>query len=116
MKVLQSRGYVASYHWGRNIEEVSRAVLDLGPVVLGTNWHQIMSTPNFKGRIKVGGRVVGGHAYLLIGVNLRTGVGTICNSWGMKWGKDGLATITLTDLDYLIQSRGEAALALEVKR
>jgi C1A family cysteine protease len=57
---------------------------------------------------------VGGHAYLINGMDVKRGLARGKNSWGRGWGKAGAFRIPLDDLDRLIREDGEACLALEV--
>lgn len=113
MKVLQKAGYITSYHWGRSADEVARVVLDVGPVDLGTRWYSGMTRP-VRGRMKVSGNLEGGHSYLCIGVNTKTKLAKVLNSWRPTWGDGtGCATISFAELDWLIRNGGEAAIAIE---
>ena len=112
-KVLQSMGYIASYHWGTTLDEVVRALLHVGPVVVGTNWYAGMMTPDAQALIRPQGSIVGGHAYVLDGVNTKTRLVRVKNSWGRTWGKKGFAYLTFGALEQLIREDGEACLALE---
>ena len=83
-----------------------------GPVVLGTDWYAGMYSPNpTTGLIVPTGKVIGGHAYLWIGIH--KGCAVIRNSWGAKWGIGGEALIKLTDLRTIFKHYGEAAAATE---
>ncbi len=112
-KSLQQQGYVASYRWAFSGDEVVRAVLDVGPVVVGTNWYQSMFFPSDRGLIIPDGPVVGGHAYLIDGASLNSGKVRIKNSWGRDWGVYGRAWMTIGDLSRLMAEDGEATLAFE---
>ncbi len=81
-KILMREGYISSYHWAWDADTVARAILETGPVVVGTDWFMHMFYPDERGRIEIGGRVAGGHAYTLDGVNTETGWMRLKNSWG----------------------------------
>lgn len=115
-KVLRSHGYIESYHWAYNVEDVIQALLTLGPVVVGTNWTNGMFYPDDEGIIKPTGRVAGGHAYLLDGISTTKGLIRIKNSWGKEWGNKGFAYISLDDMNTLIQANGEACIATEINK
>jgi len=112
-KVLADRGHIGEYRWAWDLETVVRALLDVGPVVVGTNWYSGMFEPN-QGIIDISGTVAGGHAYLLNGVNRNKGMIRLKNSWGRDWGSRGHAYISFEDMDRLIKEDGEACLALEI--
>ncbi len=112
-KILRREGYIQSYHWAWNADTVVRAILETGPVVVGTRWYRDMFYPDEQGRIGIGGLDMGGHAYCLDGVNTKTGWVRIKNSWGRNWGKKGYGYIQIDDLDKLIKDDGEACLAVE---
>ncbi len=112
-KVLQARGFIASYHWAYRAVDVVNTLLEIGPVVLGVNWYQRMDTPDREGVIRVGGRLEGGHAVVANGVNTATGLVRIKNSWGRSWGRDGRCWLPITDLERLLGEDGEACLARE---
>jgi hypothetical protein len=92
---------------------VIQAVLELGPVVVGTDWYTDMYTPNENNFIRARGRRVGGHAYVLNGVNTYQGVFKMKNSWGLEWGDEGHAWLSFSDFRVLLKQDGEVCLAGE---
>ena len=121
MKVLQAAGLISEYVWAFDADTVRRWLLMRGPVVVGTNWYRGMNTPDRKtGFIRVSGRAVGGHAYLLRGADDRIlcpdrtkGAVRIAQSWGLGWGQKGLAWLSYKDLDGLVKNHGEAVTPVE---
>lgn len=107
-KALQAMGKISAYGWALNIHEAIQWVGTHGPVVLGTNWYASMMTPDKHGHIVPKGRLVGGHAYLLLGYDDKKELALIQNSWGKPWGLNGRAWISYAHLDRLIQEDGEA--------
>ena len=112
-KVLQSLGRIREYRWAFNLADIVNTVLLMGPVVLGTNWYESMFYPDASGLIKVGGDIAGGHAYTLNGVNTKTKLFRIKNSWGRGWANEGHAWIRFADVERLLHEQGEAAIAIE---
>lgn len=113
-KYLRNQGLIENYLWAWDIDAVVRAVLEEGPVVLGTTWYMDMFTPDENGMITPTGNAAGGHAYKVDGVNRDREVARLKNSWGRGWGKNGYAYISLADLDSLIRDHGEACLPTAV--
>lgn len=113
VKVLQARGYVTNYVWAFTLEEVVQALLEGGPVVVGTNWYD--EEPDEQGfiHLKPTSKVRGGHAYIINGVNVRDGKVRAKNSWGQEWGVNGRFWMTFETLERLIHEDGEACLAVE---
>jgi hypothetical protein len=116
-KIMSRYGIIHQYRWAFGINDVIGALMSQGPVVLGINWHSGMyDAPG--GRLTVTGPRVGGHAILAIGYNpssiLFEGKETVIlqNSWGNSWGVNGIAEITVEDLDNLLKQRGEACVPL----
>lgn len=113
-KVLTSKELVSSYEWAFGIDDVIRTLLEVSPMVVGTNWYGDMFNPDPAGFIHVGGGIAGGHAYLLDGVSLPAEHFRLKNSWGRGWGNDGFALISFADFERLLREDGEAAIAVEV--
>ena len=114
VKYLKNIGKVNSYYWAFDVQTLSETILKLGPVVVGTNWYNGMFYPNKNGLIKISGQMVGGHAYLINGVDTKTKQFRIKNSWGKSWGKGGHAFISFNDMSRLIKENGEICLAIEL--
>ena len=112
-KYLTNSGKVGNYYWAYDVQTLINTILQLGPVVVGTNWYYNMFYPNLNGVISIGGSLAGGHAYVLNGVDTVNKLFRIKNSWGQSWGKSGHAFISFTDMTRLINERGEICLAIE---
>ena len=115
-KYLQSEGFITEYRWAWNATDIVRAVLDVGPVVVGTAWYDSMMYPEGGHFPEIGGSVVGGHAYLIDGANLDRQVVRCKNSWGRDWSMNGRFWLTFNQLEFLMGRDGEAALAMEVRK
>lgn len=115
-KVLQEWGYIQEYRWATTAEQAVNAVLTQGPVIVGTMWYYDMFFPSRTDWIlSPTGGGVGGHAYVLNGVDTEKGLFRIKNSWGKNWGRGGHAYIRIEDMDKLIKNYGEACIPLQRK-
>ena len=112
-KYLKNTGKISSYLWTYDLGVLIQTLLTKGPVVVGTNWYMGMFYPNRNGLIKVTGINAGGHAYVINGVDTRTKLFRIKNSWGRSWGKNGFAFISFSDMQRLMREQGEICLAVE---
>jgi hypothetical protein len=110
VQVLQQLGHFDSYHWAFSIEELALAVGYCGPAVLGIPWYDGMFDTYPCGFLHVGGEVVGGHAILCNGVDVKRRTFRLHNSWGPSWGTKGEALISWDDLDRLLHEDGEACI------
>jgi hypothetical protein len=111
-KVLALAGFIQEYRWAKTLDDVIQTLLEVGPLVVGTTWYEGMSEP-VAGRLAVTGQAEGGHAYLLTGVSLKTGLVRIKNSWSQDWGQGGHGYLPLTDFQKLLADDGEACIAFE---
>lgn len=113
-KVLKEVGVISEYRWAANVQQVIDAVTYLGPMVVGTRWYERMSAPTSARNImRPSGRQIGGHAYLINGIDHTKELFRVKNSWGRHWGKDGHAFITFSDFEKLLLDLGEACIAFE---
>ena len=115
VKYLQNVKKVSSYYWGYDLNTLINTVLNIGPVVVGTNWYNGMFYPDKKGLIRLSGGLAGGHAYVINGVDKTKKLFRLKNSWGRSWGQQGHAYISFNDMTRLIKERGEICLATEIK-
>lgn len=114
-KYLQKSGKISSYLWAFDLNTLTNTVLNVGPVVVGTYWYYNMFFPDRNGLIRASGPIMGGHAYVINGVDTTKKLFRIKNSWGKNWGQVGRAYISFSDMDRLIKMNGEICLAIENK-
>lgn len=112
-KVMKARGYIPEYRWAFGIDDLVQAVSHLGPVVVGTNWHEGMDSWDDDGVLTVEGDIRGGHCYLVRGfIAGSVPYLRITNSWGENWGLSGDAFIRVRDFAILLASGGEACIPM----
>lgn len=113
VKAAQSRGWLRTYRWAFGERELAVAVSRAGPAILGINWHTGMRTPSAEGLVRAVGPVLGGHAILCTGYNVRTRRYRLHNSWGAGWGHAGDCFLSADDMAALLAAGGEACLVVE---
>lgn len=113
MKYLHEIGLIEQYRWAFTADEIVRALLSEGPVMLGCWWWSGMMATTRDGLIEATGVREGGHEVLLNGVNTDQGIVRGKNSWNRDWGDDGRFRCSLDTLATLIEDQGDAVVALE---
>lgn len=111
--ILKDLGIIREYRWASSVNEIKHALLTIGPMVVGTKWYSGMMNVDSKGFIKPSGSDMGGHAYVINGVDTKNKFFKIKNSWGKRWGIDGTAKISFDDFEQLFRNGGEACIAFE---
>lgn len=109
-KILKMLGLISEYRWATSIDALAYSVLEEGPVVVGTDWYEGMDNG---GVLKATGRILGGHAWLIDGVNTETKMFRMKNSWGKDWGDQGRALVPFDQMQILLSSNGEVCLGIE---
>lgn len=114
VRAAQKLGHIREYRWAFGVDDLALAVSRKGPAILGIPWYNSMYSPNRyeHGRywIGVSGQVVGGHAILCVGYNVRLNAFCLHNSWGEDWGTKGRAWVSYADMATLLGNQGEAVI------
>lgn len=105
-QAVKNLGYISGYRWAFGINHVL-ASLTLGPVLMGSVWHNDMFWPDEEGFVHATGDEVGGHEYLLNGINLRDKYVWALNSWSDIWGSKGRFKMSFDTLDALLKAEGD---------
>lgn len=113
-KELQARGRIKTYVAARTTAEITQWILTMGPVIVGTSWHDGMFHPDASGLIIPTGPVVGGHAYIIDGVDTAADMYYGQNSWGDGWGVKGHFRIAISDFAALLADNGDAYSTTEI--
>jgi hypothetical protein len=116
-KAFKSLGHIQAYAFAHTTDEIATWILNHGPVVVGTNWYEGMEQTDRWGYVHPTGQCMGGHAWLLIGVDYRNPLNRYfvgLNSWGESWGERGTFNLSAGDLARLMRESGEAVTAVEV--
>lgn len=110
IKAGKERGWYKEYRWAFSEEDLFISVGHHGPAVLGINWYEGMGNTGADGFVQVSGEVLGGHAILCNGVNVKKNRYHLHNSWGISWGINGGCFVTRADMKRLLREEGEACI------
>jgi hypothetical protein len=123
-KLMTSAGYYEEYRWAFTVDEVLRAIVHEGPVVLGIPWLDSMYKPRPSGLMDCTGNVAGGHAIMARGVSLKPRLRgeandepiiRLRNSWSSAWGQYGDCFVKTSDLERLLKDNGECCVPMQRK-
>ncbi len=110
MKAAVEAGYFSGYRWAFGEQQLALAVGYKGPAVIGVPWYSGMFNTDMAGVLHVKGDLVGGHAILVYGIDLKRGFYKLRNSWGADWGIDGNCLLSRVDMAKLLGAQGEAVI------
>jgi C1A family cysteine protease len=111
-KAARELGHFNNYEWAYNVNDLILAVGYKGPAVLGIYWFWGMDNVNEQGYVVPSGDIAGGHAIIIIGVNIKERYFLLQNSWSKEWGVNGRCKISFDDMDLLLGLDGEACVPL----
>lgn len=112
-KVLAALGFIDKYKWAFSVDTMIGTVLEVCPMVVGTNWYAGMNKPDADGLMTPKGRLLGGHAWYIYGANTQTELFNVRGSYGVAWAKRGNATISFDSMARLLKEDGESLIATE---
>ncbi len=113
VQACQERGWYGEYRWAFSLADALAGVAWAGPGVAGTWWHADMFDPDDDGFLHPTGGRVGGHAYLIYGVNVPGRYVKVRNSWGQGWGQRGNAKLSWDDFGALLADNGEFCIPVQ---
>lgn len=108
-KAMQQVGAIGSYTWTFGWDHFLSAI-DMGPVMLGTNWYDGMFDPDSRGYVQPAATdqdPVGGHAYLGRRIDYSLGRVLCRNHWTAEWGIKGEFWLTFATLKRLLAEQGD---------
>jgi len=108
VKAAKEFGWVKTYRWAFSVDDLARGIGYVGPAAIGIDWMGGMSQTDRRGFIHATGGVQGGHAIMVNGVDVKNRTFRLFNSWGPDWGISGQALLSWSDMDLLLNRRGEA--------
>jgi hypothetical protein len=115
-KVMVREGHLGEYVWSGSADEVLTWVRTKGPLVFSTRWFESMYEPDRNGYVYPRGRVVGGHALCMFGVEENDDA-HIQQSWGPDHGIEGCIRMSRKTLSYLVsQGYVSACAAAQIPR
>lgn len=114
-KIAKKFGLITEYRWANTVEDVADALLIFGPVIAATYWYTEMNHANRNRQITRSGRNLGGHAYILNGVDVDREVFRLKNSYGKNWGDNGYAEVSFRTFEALLKEGGTVCVPFEQK-
>jgi hypothetical protein len=114
-RALRHEGLVTSYRHAFGLSHAIGALMH-GPLIVGTDWYKGMFDPTPDGFVTPTGAIVGGHEWVLYGVDITTQTVRALNSWSSGWGiadadaglDGGTWRMTYATLSTLLADQGDA--------
>ena len=112
-KVLKNEGKINTYAFSSTIDEIKYWILNKSPMIVGTEWYEGMMSTRF-GFVEPTGKMLGGHAYLMIGYE--NGNFIFQNSWG-NWGISGTGRFKMSESNFakIFENDGEVLATIELE-
>lgn len=107
-KAMKELGLIDGYEWCFGLRDLVMTVGYRGPVQIGINWYEGMSNPGPDGLMQPTGEMEGGHAIIVLGVNVDLKYAILPNTWGPRFGVNGTGFLTFSALEFLLSQHGEA--------
>jgi hypothetical protein len=112
MKVARRLGYVRAYGHAFGLEHALHTLV-LAPVITGVNWYPNFDHPRAgDGMIHKRGSSVGGHEFLVVGIDTDEQTVLACNSWGPDWGHRGYFQFSWYLWEELLYLNGDVTTAI----
>jgi hypothetical protein len=113
-KAMKAAGGITSYQWTFGWDHFLAAI-DVGPVMLGTNWYSGMFDPNKQGYVEISGDLAGGHAYLGKGIDYKNQRVRCRNHWTKSWGPlGGEFYLSFKTLQRLLDEQGDVLIPVRI--
>jgi hypothetical protein len=108
-KAARARGWCTSYLHAFTLDAALDALLD-GPLITGVNWYEGFDYPDANGFVTVSGEILGGHEFVVRGIDVDTKTIHADNSWGPGWGNAGSFQFTWEDWERLLSEQGDVTI------
>ena len=108
MKAAREMGYIEGWKYAFGLMELILGIDYDGPSVMGTNWYNDMYTTDKYGFVEPTGDFVGGHCWLVYGVNWEEKFFLCRNSWGSEYGINGDFYLSFDGMEFLLKNNGES--------
>lgn len=105
-KAAKHFGLIAGYNHAFSPEALQKA-LQVGPVIVGTNWYQGMYWAAEDGEVTISGDVDGGHEWMIYGIDVEQQRYVAQNSWGESFGIGGRFAVSFSTMERLLDERGD---------
>lgn len=106
-KVAHRSEWISEYQTAIGWEEFKKAI-QTGPVYVGSFWTTAMNMPDDNGFVAPLGTELGGHQYLVIGLDVENEFVTILNSYSDSYGINGRCRMKFNYFSELLHNLGDA--------
>ncbi len=110
-KALKKQGMISSYQHTFNFNDTLKALVKY-PLITGMRWYDGMFKTDPDGRVRISGKIVGGHEIQAYKIDVENARVWFYNSWGKDWGIDGSFYLTWGDYLKLLSDRGDATVLI----
>lgn len=114
-KVLKNMGQILGYQHTFDIDTALQAIV-AQPILVGTNWHEGMDSPDRSGLVTASGGVRGGHEYVVDGIDVETRRVWATNSWGLGYGIGGRFSMSWDTFADLLDEGGDVVVPIKLPK
>ncbi len=110
-KALKKKGMISSYQHTFNFNDALKALTKY-PIITGIRWYSGMFVTDPDGRVRISGKIVGGHEIEAFKIDIENARVWFYNSWGSQWGINGTFYLTWGDYLRLLEDRGDVTVLI----